>query len=122
MRVTKGQLVRIIEEEVARALREGFDDIRDVGVRLRVKVSGPTDPTVTDVLTDVRGVNKVITVSQEGSMEPAEDGKNWLNLVVGFVDDESYDLPDLLRDLRALDGVDMVRVWEMDPEGGGVSR
>jgi hypothetical protein len=118
MRLTEAQLRRVIR----RALREGFDDIRDVGVRLRVKVSGPKDPTVPDILTDVRGVNKVITVSQEGPMEPAEDGKNWLNLVIGFVDDESYDLPDLLRDLRALDGVDMARIWEIDPEDDGVSR
>jgi len=122
MRITQGQLRRIIKEEVARALREGFEDIRDIGVRLRVQTAAPTDPTVPDILTDVRGVNKVITVAQEGPMAPAEDGKNWLTLSVGFVDDESYGLPDLLRDLRALDGVDMARVWERDPEGDGVSR
>lgn len=118
MRLTEGHLRRVIRQ----VLREGFEDIRDVGVRLRVKIDSPTDPTVPDILTDVRGVNKVITVAQEGPMKPAEDGKNWLTLTVGFVDDESYDLPDLLRDLRDIDGVDMVRIWEIDPEEDGVSR
>jgi hypothetical protein len=118
MRLTEAQLRRVIR----RSLREGFDEIRDIGVRLRVKVAKPTDPTVSDILTDVRGVNKVITVTQEGPMRPAEDGKSWLNLAVGFVDDEDYDLPDLIRDIRSINGVDMVRIWEMDPEGDGVSR
>jgi hypothetical protein len=118
MRLTEACLRQIVRQ----ALHESFEDIRDLGVRLRVKVAKPTDPTVPDILTDVRGVSKVITVSQEGPMTPAEDGKSWLNLVVGFVDDKEYDVPDLLRDLRSIDGVDMVRIWEMDPEGDGVSR
>lgn len=122
MRITQGQLREIVREEVSRALREGFEDIRDIGVRLRVQTAAPTDPTVPDILTDVRGAYKVITVAQEGPMAPAEDGKSWLTLTLGFVDDDDYDLPGLLRDLRDIDGVDMVRVWERDPEGDVVSR
>lgn len=118
MRLTETQLRRAIR----RVLHEGFDDIRAIEVRMRIKVSKPTDPTVSDVLTDVRGVPNVITVTQLGPMGPAPDGKNWIELEVGFVDDDEYDVPDLIRDIRAISGVDMVRIRELDPEGNVVSR
>lgn len=102
-------------------LSEGFDDIRRIHIRLRVKVSRPSDPTVPDVLTDVRGLRNVITVSQVGAMSPAPEDRNWIELDVSFVDDDDYDLPGLVRDLREIPGVDMVRVQEGDPEDNVVT-
>ena len=118
VRLTEAQLRHIVR----RALRESADDIRDAGVRLRVMVSKPSDPTVPDILAYARGILNVTKVTQVGPMEPAPEGKNWLNLEVSFIDDETYDLPDLIKSLRALDGVDMVRVWEIDSEGNTVTQ
>ncbi len=63
-----------------------------------------------DVLTDLRGIKNVITVRQLGTSQPAPDGKVWLNLDLGFEDDETFDVPDLERETLQIQGVDMVRI------------
>jgi len=118
MKISLKDLKDLVRESVRLSLREAYDDITDVAVRLRVKISRPEDPTVLDVLTDVRGIKNVITVVQRGAMEPAPEGKNMINLIIAFDDDDEYDLPDLKNDLEGISGVDMVMIKSLGSSSG----
>lgn len=97
-------------------LTESFDDVLTIELRVRIKISKPTDPSVLDVLTDIRGLCNVITALQVGTLIPAPEGRNWIHLKVRFIDNDDYSLSDLVRDLGEVRGVDMVRVRESDTE------
>ena len=91
-------------------LWESYEEIVDVGVRVRVNTVGPKKPTMRDITTDIRGLPNVITVAQEGSLQSAPEGKRMATLTVSFNDDERFDVPDLERDLLKISGIDLVRI------------
>jgi len=93
--------------ESSRMLKEDYEDIVKVGVRLRVNLRRRN---LMDILTDIRGLPNVITVSQEGQLQTAPEGKNMANVSIGFNDDARFDVPDMESGLLKIDGVDMVMV------------
>lgn len=95
----------------ARSINESYEDVVPVGVRVRVNTNSVP---LFDILTDVRGLPNVITVSQDSSLQPAPEGKSMVSLVVKFNDDERFDLPDLESGLLKIKGIDMVRVTSYD--------
>jgi hypothetical protein len=107
--LTKGE--HLLREYVRDLLCESYEDIVDLMMRLRINFKNDRDSfTLQDVLTDVRGIKNVITVRQIGSLQHAPEGKKWVKLDIGFEDDESFDVPDLEKELRQVRGVDMVNV------------
>jgi uncharacterized membrane protein (UPF0127 family) len=103
-----------LKNKFKKLIKESYEEIIDVGVKLRIKITSPTDPTMQDILTDIRGIKNVITVKQEGQLYPAPDKKQWTKLTIRFEDDESFDLPDLERGLRKIEGIDLVFVKTYD--------
>lgn len=110
MRITEGQLRTLIRRSIRRALNEGFADITPVVVRLRIRIAAPSDPSVLDILTSIRGLDDVITVTQLDPMDPAPEGKKMINLKVAIELKGEFDPEALKKQLMAIEGVDMVMV------------
>ncbi len=87
-------------------LTEGEADIVELGVRLRIADRA----AMGDVLTDLRGIEGVITVKQEGSAVPGPGAFRTVNVYVAFEDDASRDAYALQRDIEALDGVEAATI------------
>lgn len=91
---------------VRRVLQEGEADIVELGLRLRVA----DRVTMGDVLTDLRGIEGVITVKQEGPSEEGTGAFRTVNVYVAFEDDEGRDVYTLQRDIEAIDGVEAATI------------
>lgn len=110
MRITEGQLRTLIRRSIRKALAEGFADITPIVVRLRIRIAAPSDPSVLDILTSIRGLDDVITVTQLDPMDPAPEGKKMINLKIAIELKGEFDPEDLKKRLMAIDGIDMVMV------------
>lgn len=107
--------VQLLREYVNSILNEGFNDVIDVIIRIRVKIQGPGTRTLRDILTDIRGLVKVITVEQEGKISDRDiDGRAYAVLNIKFEDTEEYEVSDLLRDVSSINDIDMIRFIKID--------
>jgi hypothetical protein len=107
--------VKLLREYVSSVLNEGFNDVIDVIVRVRVKIQGPGTRTLRDILTDIRGLVKVITVEQLGKISDRDiGGRAFAALNIKFEDTEDYEVGDLLRDISKISDVDMIRFIRID--------
>jgi len=97
-------------------LQESYDDVIKLGIKIRVNINGPTKPTMTDILTDIRAIPNVVTANQMGSKRPAPERKNMVILDIGFISDSEFGISDLRREVLALRGVDMFRAITLDGE------
>ena len=103
-----------VRELVHGILRESYKDIVKLEVRIRVKIKKPSDPTLQDILTNIRGIRNVITVRQEGKLSSAARGRHMVNLMIGFEDDEHMNVSELKKRIWALPGVDMAFIKSYD--------
>ena len=103
-----------VRELVHGILRESYKDIVKLEVRIRVKIKKPSDPTLQDILTNIRGIRNVITVRQEGKLLPAAQGRQMVNLLIGFEDDEDMDVPGLKKRIWGIPGIDMTFIKSYD--------
>ena len=104
-----------LREYVRGVLKEGFQDIIEVIVRMRVKIQGPGTRTLRDIMTDIRGLIKVITVEQIGRISDRDiDGRAFVAVNIKFEDSEDYHVADMLRDVNGLPDVDMIRLLRIE--------
>jgi len=101
-----------IRSLVRHILRESLEDVVKIELRIRIKTS---QRTIADILTDLRGIRNVITVSQSSSQD-AEDGKTRLIVTVKFEDDEQASLEDLEKEIKEIPEVDLITVVSYDGE------
>ena len=106
MKLSKRQLRRII--------REAFEDIQAIIMRVRVDIDNPNDPSLQDILTTLRGLANVITVQQEKALEPSSGGRQMATLIVKFENSPAVDIPTLQAQTEALPTVDMVTIMTVD--------
>lgn len=97
----------ILRSMIRNTLVESMEDVVEVLIKIRIKSS---QRSVGDILTDVRGIKNVITVSQQGTSSIAEDGKMRLILSIKFEDDESMSLEDLKAEIKMIPEIDMLTV------------
>ena len=99
-------ILKVLSFRSLSPVSEGEADVVQMGVRVRVadRVS------LGDVLTEIRGVVNVITVRQEGGVQPASGDFKFVNLFVTFEDDEGRDVYGLEKDITAIDGVEAVEI------------
>lgn len=101
----------LFREWVRQVLAESYDDIVEVIVKIRIRVARKIDPTVLDIMTDVRGLPNVITVKQFGELGKLNtDGRQFAVLQINFVNNETYNVADLLTGLKSVNGVDLARL------------
>lgn len=98
--------MNLVRKYIRKILAEAYEDLVDVGFRVLIKNTDPSDPTLQDIMTDLRGVQNVVTVRQSAPMEPGPSaGTNYVNLMIGFEDDVEFDVPDLEKELENTRGV-----------------
>ena len=106
-------MISEIRALVRHILREDAADVIEVEARIRIKSSRRT---VTDVITDLRGIKNVVTVSQSGAAQDAEDGKQRIIALIKLETDVGIDLSFLEDKIREIPEVDMLTVTSYDGE------
>lgn len=106
-------MISEIRALVRHILREDATDVVEVETRIRIKSSRRT---VRDVLTDLRGIENVVTVSQAGGTQDAEDGKQRIVVLIKLEAAEGIDLHFLEDRIREIPEVDMITVTSYDGE------
>ena len=98
-------------------LLEAHDDLVEILVRCRIKIEDREDPTVLDILTDLRSMQGIVTVRQT---RPVSDvisaaGHRIIELTVSYipkiVDDKDVFMK-VLNTIKSVEGVSMVKALE----------
>ena len=102
-----------------RILQERHSDLVNMTVRGRIMIEGKDDPTVLDIMTDMRALPGIVTVRQ---MRPISDpvtpqGKRIIEMKISYI--EKYvegdgKLMTVLKSLKTVEGLDMIKVMEHD--------
>ena len=105
---------------IRKLIKEDYEALRAVNVKARIKTRGKKDPTVLDVLTDMRGIFGVITVKQIGSLNRAGPGKDDIILNIDFLATPGIDnvkqMKFIAEKIKAINGVDMVKIVMFENE------
>jgi hypothetical protein len=102
---------KLLKEYVRMTLVEGYSDIVEIMIRIRVKITGKHSPMLLDVLTDIRGIQNVITVKQIGELGRINiDGQQFALLSIKFEDDDEYGVPELYDALKKIQGIDIIKI------------
>ena len=102
-----------------RILQERHSDLVNMTIRGRIMIEGKDDPTVLDIMTDMRALPGIVTVRQ---MRPISDpvtpqGKRIIEMKISYI--EKYvegdgKLMTVLKSLKTVEGLDMIKVTEHD--------
>ena len=109
----------MIIEENRRILLERHKDLVNMLVRCRIMIEDREDPTVLDLMTDMRALEGIVTVRQTRPLsEPVTNsGHRIVELNVSYI--PKYLTGDnkvrkVAQSLKSVEGVDMIKVMEHD--------
>jgi hypothetical protein len=105
---------KVLKEYVKQILSEDYADISEVGIKIHVLTYRPSDPTMLDILTKVRGLPHVITVRQYGVLQKAAGRKKIANLRIGLEMTPGYSVEELAKDIRGIRGIEQLKVVYKD--------
>ena len=102
-----------------RLLLERHKDLLNMLVRCRIMIEEREDPTVLDIMTDMRALEGIVTVRQTRPIsDPVTNvGHRIVELNVSYIpkyveaDDK---LNKVIKSLKSVEGVDMIKVMEHD--------
>ena len=101
----------LLREAIKCIISESYDDLVDVIVRARVHIAKESDPTLIDVITDVRGIQNVVTVKQLGELGKLDvSSKQFVAMKIKFNNAGKPDIHELLHAIKAINGVDLVTI------------
>ena len=100
-------------------LLERHSDLVNTLIRCRIKIEDREDPTVLDIMTDMRALPGIVTVRQT---RPISDvvtsyGHRLIELNVSYIPSfvESKDpFMTMIKSLKKIDGINMIKVMEHD--------
>ena len=109
----------MIISERKRLLLERHKDLVNTLVRCRIMIEEREDPTVLDIMTDMRALAGVVTVRQTRPIsDPVTNaGHRIVELNVSYIPKyitESNKLQKVAKLLKSVEGVDMIKVMEHD--------
>ena len=109
----------MIIEEDRRLLLERHKDLVNTLVRCRIMIEEREDPTVLDIMTDMRALEGIVTVRQTRPIsEPVTNaGHRIVELNVSYIPKyitADNKLKRVARLLKSVEGVDMIKVMEHD--------
>ncbi len=100
-------------------LLERHSDLENTLIRCRIKIEDREDPTVLDIMTDMRALPGIVTVRQT---RPISDvvtsyGHRLIELNVSYIPSfvESKDpFMTMIKSLKKIEGINMIKVMEHD--------
>ena len=98
-------------------ISEGHDDLVEILIRCRIKIEDREDPTVLDILTDMRALNAIVTVRQTRPISDviSGEGHRIIELTVSYLPElvEDKDVfMSVLRTLKTVEGISMIKALE----------
>lgn len=104
-----------------RLLLERHKDLLNMLIRCRIMIEDREDPTVLDIMTDMRALEGIVTVRQTRPIsDPVTNvGHRIVELNVSYIpkyveaDDK---LNKVIKSLKSVEGVDMIKVMEHDSD------
>ena len=111
----------MILTERKRLLLERHKDLINMVVRSRIMIEDREDPTVLDIMTDMRALQGIVTVRQTRPIsDPVTNaGHRIVELNVSYIPEfiKSKDnLKTVLTSLKSVEGVDMIKLMEHDSD------
>jgi hypothetical protein len=104
-----------------RLLLERHKDLINALMRCRIMIEDREDPTVLDIMTDMRALPGIVTVRQTRPIsEPVtNNGHRIVELNVSYMEKyltvtKSDVLKEVAKSLKTIEGVDMIKVMEHD--------
>lgn len=102
-------------------LLERHSDLINTLIRCRIKIEDREDPTVLDIMTDMRALPGVVTVRQT---RPISDivtsyGHRLIELNVSYIPsfiEDKDQFMSMIKSLKKVEGVDMIKVMEHDDQ------
>jgi hypothetical protein len=109
----------MIIEEHRRVLLERHKDLVNTLIRCRIMIEDREDPTVLDIMTDMRALEGIVTVRQTRPIsEPVTNaGHRIVELNVSYIPKyltSDNKVKKVARLLKSVEGVDMIKVLEHD--------
>ena len=100
-------------------LLERHDDLVNMLIRCRINIEDREDPTVLDIMTDMRALPGIVTVRQT---RPISDivssyGHRIIEMNVSYIEkfvNSKNKFMTVLKSLKTIDGVSMIKVLEHD--------
>lgn len=111
----------MILTERKRLLLERHKDLINMIVRARIMIEDREDPTVLDIMTDMRALEGVVTVRQTRPIsDPVTNaGHRIVELNVSYIPEfikSNDNLKTVLKSLKSVEGVDMIKLMEHDSD------
>jgi len=111
----------MILSESKRLLLERHKDLINMVVRSRIMIEDREDPTVLDIMTDMRALEGIVTVRQTRPIsDPVTNaGHRIVELNVSYIPEfvKAKDkLKVVLTSLKTVEGVDMIKLMEHDSD------
>ena len=102
-------------------LLERHTDLVNSLIRCRIKIEEREDPTVLDVMTDMRALPGVVTVRQTRPISDVVSsyGHRLIELNVSYIPkfiESKNPFMSMIKSLKKVDGVDMIKVMEHDEQ------
>lgn len=100
-------------------LLERHSDLLNTLIRCRIKIEDREDPTVLDIMTDMRALPGVVTVRQTRPISDiiTSNGHRLIELNVSYIPtfiEAKNKFMTLIRSLKTIEGVNMIKVMEHD--------
>ena len=102
-------------------LLEAHSDLLNILVRCRIKIEDRDDPTVLDIMTDMRALPGIVTVRQTRPISDiiSSEGHRIVELNVSYIPafvDSNDVFIDVLKSLKRVKGVEMIKAIEHDDQ------
>jgi len=102
-------------------LLESHDDLLNTLVRCRIKIEDRDDPTVLDIMTDMRALPGIVTVRQTRPVSDiiSSEGHRIIELNVSYIPqfiDAKDPFLEAVTSLKKVNGVKMIKVIEHDDQ------
>jgi len=102
-------------------LLERHSDLLNMLVRCRIKIEEREDPTVLDIMTDMRALPGIVTVRQTMPISEVVTsyGHRLIELNVSYIPsfiDDKDKFMSVVKSLKRIEGVDMIKVTEHDTD------
>jgi hypothetical protein len=106
---------------IKKLIKEAHDDVIKILARCRIKIEEREDPTVLDILTDMRAQNGIVTVRQTRPVSEivSVEGHRWIEMNVSYLPEvvkEKDVFITILESIKSVKGVSMIKAIEHEDD------